>query len=283
MGGGGKCSLVAFGTRGYNPGMRWSGRRKTVYAENRSMTRSSIVTGILTVLAFSTATMAGDGIKGTVKFKEGDKVYKFRDGSSKLVSHPFCAAKWKGKAFRKQSVVHNENGTLRYIFVHIKSGLPDKKWDVPNEPVVLAQVNCRYEPHVFGVMAGQTIEIRNSDGTAHNIHAVPKANTGFNKSQPHANMKMNRSFKNPEMEIKVKCDVHPWMQCWIHVLKHPFHDTTGKDGSFEIKTDGLPDGGYELEALSEYFKPQTAKIKIEGGKVISGEITFTFGRGDKKS
>lgn len=246
------------------------------------MKRSTIVTGILTALAFSAAAMAGDGIKGTVKFKDGDKVYKFKKQNKKLAADPFCEAKWNGKPFRSQKVAHNGNGTLRYIFVHIKSGLPDKKWDVPKTPVILDQIGCRYEPHVFGVMAGQTIEIRNSDGTAHNIHAVPKANKGFNKAQPRKGMKMNQSFKNPEMDVKVKCDVHPWMQCWIHVMKHPFHATTGADGSFDIKTDGLPDGEYEIEALSEYFKPKTAKVTIAGGKVTSGEVTFTFGRGDKK-
>ena len=51
-------------------------------------------------------------------------------------------------------------------------------------PVVLDQSGCKYHPHVLGVMAGQTVEIKNDDQTTHNIHPTPKDNREWNESQP---------------------------------------------------------------------------------------------------
>lgn len=239
------------------------------------------VIGTAAVIWFVAGAIADEAIRGTVKFKADEKPIVLKK-IKEVADNPFCAAKWQGKKLRPEKVVNNENGTLRFIFVYIKSGVPKQKWDAPEERVLLDQVNCRYEPHVFGAMAGQTIRVRNSDGTSHNIHAQPKANRGFNFAQTKKGQKRDKSFKNPEMAIRVKCDVHPWMLSWVHVMDHPFFDTTGEDGAFEIKIAELPDGEYELEAWSEYFKPKTAKVTIKGGKVASGAIEFTFERADKK-
>ena len=51
-------------------------------------------------------------------------------------------------------------------------GLPF--YDTPTEPARIDQDGCRYIPHVFGMRAGQPLEILNSDPTLHNIHATPK-------------------------------------------------------------------------------------------------------------
>ena len=62
-----------------------------------------------------------------------------------------------------------DNGNLANVFVYVKSGLGDRTFDVPKTPVKIDQDGCRYHPHVVGVMAGQPIQIVNSDNTTHNI------------------------------------------------------------------------------------------------------------------
>src|SRR5712692_4830956 len=59
---------------------------------------------------------------------------------------------------KSQEVLVNDNGTLKNVFVWVKSGLPDKQWSPTGGAVKLAQKGCMYEPHVFGVMANQEIE-----------------------------------------------------------------------------------------------------------------------------
>src|SRR5205809_6856003 len=48
---------------------------------------------------------------------------------------------------KSQEVVVNDNGTLRNVFVWVKSGLPDKQWSAPTGAIKLDQHGCMYEPH----------------------------------------------------------------------------------------------------------------------------------------
>src|SRR5437763_1418536 len=64
---------------------------------------------------------------------------------------------------KSQEVVVNDNGTLKNVFVWVKAGLPDKQWTPPAGAIKLDQKGCMYEPHVFGVMTNQDIEIANDD------------------------------------------------------------------------------------------------------------------------
>jgi hypothetical protein len=72
--------------------------------------------------------------------------------------------------------------------------------------------------------------------------------------------------------FKIKCDVHPWMNAWIHVLDHPFFSVTGEDGTFTIR--GLPPGKYTLTAWHETLGTKTADVTVEEGKPASVDITF---------
>ncbi|PYT76010.1 MAG: hypothetical protein DMG40_27130, partial [Acidobacteria bacterium] len=72
-------------------------------------------------------------------------------------------------------------GKLANVFVYVKDGLGNRTFEVPKEAVTLDQSGCRYHPHVLGVMAGQDVNIVNSDPTTHNIHPTPKDNREWNE------------------------------------------------------------------------------------------------------
>jgi plastocyanin len=171
-----------------------------------------------------------------------------------------------------EKVVVGKDGVMANVFVYVKSGLEDKKWEVPEEPVVLDQKGCRYEPRVFGIMKDQKLEVRNSDATNHNVHGLPKKNDEFNKSQAKRGMKDTFEFDKIE-DFMIKCDVHAWMRSWCHVMEHPFFATTNEKGEFEIAD--LPPGDYELEFWHESGTTQTAKVTVEAGKPTDlGEVKF---------
>lgn len=166
----------------------------------------------------------------------------------------------------------NANGTLKNVFVYVKEGLSGK-FEAPKTPVTLDQKGCMYTPKVLGVMAGQPIEIINSDSTLHNVHALPKNSPQFNLGMPLQGMKIKKTLAKPEVMVKVKCDVHPWMASYIGVLDHPFYAVTGEDGSFEIKD--LPAGTYVIEAWHEKLGVQTQSITVDdSGKT---GVDFQFG------
>lgn len=222
--------------------------------------------------ASSAALAEGATIKGKINW-EG-KPYKAKRMKNMNAQ---CAAFHQGKLPRKESVITNENATLRNVFVYVKNA-PKGDYPVPSEPVLLDQKGCMYTPHVLGLRVGQTIEIRNSDPTAHNVHFVPRKNKEFNKSQPKKGLKDTLVFKRAEVMVPIKCDIHPWMSAYAGVLDHPFFAVTGEDGTFELT--GLPPGEYTVETWHEKYgkKKQVVKVAVDETK----EIEFTYARPPKK-
>ena len=183
----------------------------------------------------------------------------------------FCATRHKEPVY-PETVVVNGNGTLRNVFVYVKSGLEGKTFAVPADPVVLDQNGCQYKPHVVGIQARQNLKVVTSDDTTHNIHPMPKVNREWNVSQPPKADPIIQSFSRPEISVPVKCNQHPWMRAWIQVVDHPFFAVTGEDGSFEIK--GLPPGNYEIEAIQEEYGAQTQKVTVAAKQPVTADFTF---------
>ena len=142
----------------------------------------------------------------------------------------------------------------------------------PAESHLLDQQGCQYRPHVSGMMTGQKLVIRNSDPTLHNVHAMPQVNKEFNQGQPFQGMELEHVFDQPEVMIRFKCDVHPWMSSYMAVLDHPFFGVSGDDGSFSIA--GLPAGDYVLEAWHEELGTRTSSVTV--GADGSAEVRFDF-------
>jgi plastocyanin len=169
-----------------------------------------------------------------------------------------------------QQVVVNGNATLKNVFVYAKEGVTGTH-EAPKEPVKLDQHGCEYQPKVFGVQAKQPIEIVNSDDTLHNVHALPTQSKEFNLGMPIKGMKLKKTFDKPEVMVKIKCEVHPWMAAYAGVLEHPFYGVTGEEGSAVIKD--LPAGEYTIEAWHEKYGTQTQKVTMADA---DQEISFSF-------
>jgi plastocyanin len=188
----------------------------------------------------------------------------------RMDSDPNCASQAPGAT--DETVVVGTNGTLQNVFVYVKDGLGNLRFPVPSTPAVLDQKGCRYVPHVLGAQVGQPLEVRNSDPTLHNVHAVPATNQEFNTGQPIQGMKHTHTFTTREVMVPFKCDVHGWMRAYIGVLDHPFYAVTGPDGSFTLK--GLPPGTYTVEAWHESLGAQTQTVTI--GASETKDVAFTF-------
>ena len=185
-----------------------------------------------------------------------------------MSSDPYCMK--PGAATTPAFVV--SDGGLENVFVYVKDGLGTVKFPVPTKPVVLDQKGCTYNPHVFGIQVGQSLDIVNSDETLHNVHALPKANREFNRGQGLKGIKSTTTFTVPEVMVPFKCDVHKWMNAWVGVLEHPFYAVSGKAGAFALA--GLPPGTYTIEAWHEKLGVQTQQVTI--GAKESKNISFIF-------
>jgi hypothetical protein len=186
-----------------------------------------------------------------------------------MAADPTCQAQHKTPV-RVMDVVVGPTGELANVFVYIKDYRGAAP--APSSPAVLDQKGCLYIPHVFGVQVGQPLQIRNSDPTLHNIHALAKVNPEFNEGQPVQGMVSTKKFARPEVMIRVKCDVHAWMNSYLGVLPHPYFGTSNNQGSFNIAN--VPPGTYTLEAWHEKYGTQTQQVTI--GPKESKQVSFTF-------
>ena len=191
----------------------------------------------------------------------------------KMSADAFCAKTHPGDVAKELVLVAPDKG-LANVFVYVKSGISGT-YAPPAAPAVIDQQGCTYHPHVFGIVAGQSIDILNSDDTLHNIHSLPEKNEAFNLGMPVKGMKYTKKFDKPEVMIKIKCDVHGWMSAWCGVLSHPFFAVTAADGTYAIKD--LPAGTYTLEAWHERFGTQTREVTV--GAQESKPVAFTFKAG----
>jgi len=163
-------------------------------------------------------------------------------------------------------------GKLANVFVYVKDGLGNRTFEVPKEAITLDQSGCRYHPHVLGVMAGQDVNIVNSDPTTHNIHPTPKDNREWNESQPPKTPPLEKSFAREEILLPVKCNQHPWMKMYINVVRNPFYAVTGADGKYEIK--GLPPGDYTLAFVQEKLGEKDEKVTLAAKDNKTVDETF---------
>jgi hypothetical protein len=124
--------------------------------------------------------------------------------------------------------------------------------------VELDQKGCAFVPRVVVIPAGGTVDFLNSDRLLHNIHATPKLNVSFNRTQP-----MGRTipvtFAQPEI-VRINCDLHAWMTAWVVVAAHPFYVVTGADGRFAF--DNLPAGQYKLQIWHERLGTVPANVTV---------------------
>jgi plastocyanin len=189
-------------------------------------------------------------VSGTVKF----------DGAAPKPSKIDMSQDPGCKGANQAESIEVSGGDLANVFVYVKDGLGNRTFDVPKDPVVLDQSGCRYHPHILGVMAGQTVQIKNDDPTTHNIHPTPKDNREWNESQPPSSPAIEKSFAREEIMLPVKCNQHPWMKMYVNVVKSPFYAVTDKGGKYEIK--GLPPGDYTIAFVHEKLGEQDQKVTV---------------------
>lgn len=188
------------------------------------------------------------------------------------IEEDVTCAQLNPQGLRSEEFAAGNGGALANVLVYVKKGLEGKVFAPPpkTETVTIDQRKCRFTPHVFGIRAGQTLRVTNSDPLTHNIHPQPKNNREWNQSQEEGAVALERRFPRAELMVRIKCNVHPWMRAYVHVLEHPYFAVTGADGLFEIA--GLPPGDYVLEALHEKAPPAEQAVHVDASGRVEANL-----------
>jgi hypothetical protein len=189
-----------------------------------------------------------------------------------MSADPYCA-KANPDGARQETVRVAADRGLAGVFVYVSKGLESVRYTPPTEPMVLDQRACWYTPTVMGVQVGQPLEVRNSDETLHNVHALAEITEGFNIGMPHKGMSAVRKFSEPEVLVRIKCDVHPWMAAFAGVVAHPFYAVTGEDGSYRLS--GMPAGDFTIAAVHPELGVSEQQIQLADGAHVNADFKFT--------
>ena len=188
---------------------------------------------------------------------------------------PNCLTINAGKQVVQETVLRAADGGLANVFVTLRGSFAGAP--APAGTAVIDQRGCTYHPRIQGARVGQTLDVRNSDSTLHNIHSMSTKGNTFNTGQPVAGMSFKYQLKSEEVMLHVKCDVHPWMTGYLGVVNHPYYAVTDATGAFHIT--GVPPGKYTIVAWHEQYGPLTQTIEVKAG--ASAAPTFTYAGTEK--
>lgn len=193
----------------------------------------------------------------------------------KITGDKFCEEVNSRSPIRKRDLALNEDGTIADVVVWVAEGGPDWLYESakqPLAPVVMMQENCQFFPRVVALQTGQHLVVKNADPTLHNVNAQPQNNPRLNKALFPNGDPAVLTFEKPEMAIKLKSDIHPWIEGWAAVFSHSAFAVTGEDGRFEIS--GLPPGEYVLNAWQERFGTVKAHMLVRAE--TPAHVIFTY-------
>ena len=188
-----------------------------------------------------------------------------------LMENPDCA-KMHATTPTTHFYVVGAKGELADVVVSLK-GVTGKSTGASAPPAVLDQKGCLYTPTILAIQTGQKLVVKNSDPCVHNVHATPAVpgNPETNQGQSPGAADLTYTFAQPEMFLRFKCDVHPWMFAWVSVFDSPYFCVSDKDGKFVIKN--VPPGKYTVETAHRKLGAQTQDVEVKDGDIT---VNFTF-------
>jgi plastocyanin len=138
--------------------------------------------------------------------------------------------------------------------------------------VSITQQSCEFAPHVVAVPVGSRLTFVNSDLCLHNVHLMADGVTVSNIAMPLQGQrsKLPVNILAKPGNVHFKCDVHSWMDGYVHVFDHPFFAVTDKTGAFRIA--GVPPGAYELRIQHEILGTSTRKVTVGGDADVNMDV-----------
>jgi plastocyanin len=188
--------------------------------------------------------------------------------------NPFCTS--HGKIVNSTWKMDAEGGLADVVITVAGS---TRAVNLPAEASVVDQKNCEYLPTVTALQAGESIVVRNSDLTYHNVRLIFHKPGTLDKGQNLENIAQAGRGEEWVRELKVpgiyrlECDIHRWMRAWIYVHEGIHKAVTGVDGRFTVGR-ALPDGEYVVSAWHPRFKKTLSKtVQVVNG---TAQVEFAF-------
>ena len=176
-------------------------------------------------------------------------------------------------------VVDDQSKGIANVVVFVDTrGTKDLPED-QSEPqtVVLANKNCRFEPHVVITKVGDTLKITNPDPVGHNCAINFFRNDPVNPMIPAGQETLVELKQAEPAPIPASCSIHPWMQARVVVLDNRLAASSEADGTLTIE--GLPEGDVSFKINHEGGRIHEVMIDGKKEKWRSGKFELTLKEG----
>jgi plastocyanin len=214
-------------------------------------------------------------LKGTVVFSGTVPEAKILEAQGKAQKDPNICAK-DGPIVSERLVVDSGTKGVKNVFVYLlrpSAVNEDAKKAALTKKVVFDQKGCVYIPHAVAVIVGESVDVKSSDPTTHNVNFQLKNLNSNPVLQPGANLEVVPSSAE-RTPGRVSCSIHPWMEAYWMVLDHPYFAVTDEKGNFEIKN--VPAGTQKVVVWQEAVGPVTASSGDDVTIAAGGDTTKSF-------
>lgn len=157
------------------------------------------------------------------------------------------------------------------VFVWLDGAVGD---GLPKGPFRIDQKGCSFTPYAQVVSKGAPVIVMNSDPVLHNVHATTaKGDALFNKAIPIKGQTFTERFTTAGV-VRIKCDVHSWMNAWVFVADSPFAAVTDREGRYAFP--GVPPGTYRLHAWHELLGEKVQAVVVPANGVVRADVTLSL-------
>jgi hypothetical protein len=183
-----------------------------------------------------------------------------------------------------ERLVLGAGNTVQGVFIYLnKAPKGGKALEVPADPFLFDQKNCRFLPHCVIIPCGQLVKVLSGDPVAHNTHTYPRKNPSVNSGVAPEDREGLLSFtyrKAESVPLSVKCDYHTWMSAYQLPIDHPYAAVTDENGAFMIPD--LPAGKHSFivwhEAADGGFVERKFAVEIKSGESTEMQIDYPADR-----
>jgi plastocyanin len=148
--------------------------------------------------------------------------------------------------------------------------IPNAVFSVPAEHAVMDQKDLAFVPHLLPILAGTTVDFRNSDTVLHNIFSPDSCSRKFNLGTWPRGGVRTHTFTQAGCTPVILCNLHPDMEAFVVVLETPYFSRTASDGSYVIT--GVPAGSYTVKVWHEKLSAAPREVTVPA----SGRVRADF-------
>jgi plastocyanin len=144
-------------------------------------------------------------------------------------------------------------------------------------PAGHAVMECRggdFVPRVLPVLAGTTVDFRNSDSENHHVFSPDRCAGQFDLGVVGPGQARSHAFKAPDCFAIVLSGSHPGIEAIVAVLPTPYFTLTGTHGEYTLTN--VPSGSHTVHIWSQSRGPAHSRVVVPETGVVT--VDFALGR-----